>query len=99
MKMTVRLAVTAAALAIAGSAAADTKETMARNLAVFERNAGEPVEQVTAFRGIRNWQPLGKEAIALWADEKRVYLVKVDTPCSGLDFATGIRVEHTHPVL
>jgi len=99
MKTTIRNTLGAAAISFAGLAAADTKETMQRNLAVFERYAGEPVEQVTAFRGIRNWQPLGKEAVALWADEKRVYLVKVDTPCSGLDFARGIRVEHTHPML
>ena len=102
MKTTIRYALAAAAAALAcaaGTASADTKETMQRNLAIFERYAGEPVEQITAFRGIRNWQPLGKEALALWADEHRVYLVRVDSPCTGLDFTTGIRVEHTHPVL
>ena len=89
--------------ALAGLAAlpchADTKELMQKNLEIFERYAGAPVEQINAFHGVDNWKPLGADAIAVWTTQRDVYLVKVELPCNGLAWTNGIHLSYHHTVI
>lgn len=84
-----------AALVATTCAHADTDETMARNRAVYERHAGEPVDEVRMWK-LYDWLPLGEDAFAVWTRPNAgVYLVVVDLPCAGLDFARTIGITST----
>lgn len=90
----------AAGLALAsGAALADSPKLMREHLAIFERFAGAPVERVLSFRGVDQWKPLGKSAIAIWINHNRVFLLQVEQPCVGLDWTHGIRLTSHHPVI
>lgn len=78
---------------------ADTKELMEKNLAIFERHAGAPVDEVRAFHGIDDWKPLGDDAIAVWTTQRDVYLLKIERPCNGLSWTNGIHLSYHHPVI
>jgi len=78
-----------------GLAVADTRETMARNYALFERYASAPIEEIRQFR-LDRYQALGESAIGLWSNPGELYLVDLDGPCNGLDFARSIGVSSTH---
>lgn len=79
------------ALLVSGTVLADTAKVMAENLAKFEHYAGKPLDSITAFQ-IQGWQPLGKEHIAIWTGVNDVYLIKVATPCTNLDWAHGVGI-------
>lgn len=94
--MFIPVMVAGALLPAVGSA--DTLETMARNLARFERHAGPPVEEIRNFRMSR-WRPLGERELALWAKPGDVYLVRLEGPCIGFEFASTIHVTSTQRVV
>jgi hypothetical protein len=101
MSCTIRCTFAAVALALTAApslARADTPETMAKNLAAFERHAGEPIDEIHRYR-LDRWQPLGESAIAVWINAGEVFLVKVDAPCSGLDFARNVHLTQTQRVV
>lgn len=81
-------------LGVVTLARADTRETMAKNFAEFERFAGEPVGEIRNFRLYR-WRPLGVTALAVWADPGRVFLLTVDAPCDDLEYAKVLQVSST----
>ncbi|HET7845790.1 MAG TPA: DUF6491 family protein [Xanthomonadales bacterium] len=80
---------------VAGIAVADTDETMARNRALYERHAGAEVDEIRSWR-MYDWLPLGDDAFAVWTRPNAgVYLVDVDQPCVGLDYARTIGITST----
>jgi hypothetical protein len=87
-----------AAAAASGIARADNDETMARNLALFERFAGPPVEEIRQFR-FNRWQPLGDHAVAVWSQVADLYLIEVENPCAGLDWARSFGITSTQRVV
>ena len=92
------LALLAAGLLLPLAGSADTPETMARNLERFERYAGPPVEEMRNFRLYR-WRPLGERELAIWANPGDVYLVRLEGPCDGFDFAKTIHVTSSNRVV
>ena len=79
----------------ATDAAADTPETMARNRALYERFAGDEVDEIRSWK-MYDWLPLGQDAFAVWTRPNGgVYLVDVDQPCVGLDYARTIGITST----
>ena len=98
MSKYLKVALLATALLLPFAASADTPETMARNLARFERYAGPPVEEIRNFRLYR-WRPLGERELAIWANPGDVYLVRLDGPCDGFDFVKTIHVTSSHRVV
>lgn len=88
-----------AALAIAGCATnASRDERLAERRALFERHAGEPVEEIRAFTMSR-FEPLGADAVAVWASPARVFLLTVRGPCVGLEQRFAIGVTSTNRVV
>ena len=75
----------------AASAHADTRETQKENLARFEKYAGAPVDQFE-FWSLYKWQLVGPEKVVIWPTINQAYLVTVDSPCPGLEWANSIAV-------
>jgi hypothetical protein len=61
-------------------------------------HAGEPVDEVTAFR-LTGWRPLDREHVVLWRSANDAYVIRVQQPCIHLEFAQRIGVEYQAPVL
>ncbi len=79
-----------AALFAAG-AHAQTREVQQQNLERFEKYAGAPVEEFE-FWSLHKWQLVGPEKIVVWPTINDAYLITVDKPCPGLEWAKGIGV-------
>ena len=79
------------ALLAAASAHADTRATQAENLARFEKYAGAPVDQFE-FWSLYKWQLVGPEKVVVWSTINDAYLVTVESPCPGLEWANSIAV-------
>ena len=91
-------AVAAATFAFAGLCHADTRETQEKNFDLFSRHAGPPIDEIRQFR-FNRWQQLGDYAIGVWSNPGELYLVEVDRPCNGLDFARNVGITSTQRVV
>jgi hypothetical protein len=76
---------------IAGSAAADTRAVQQQNLEKYTPYLQEPVDSFR-FWSLYKWQLVGPEKVVIWSTIKDAYLVTVEQPCSGLEWAHGIGV-------
>jgi len=80
---------------VCANALADTRATQERNRALYESHAGAEVEEIRSWK-LYDWLPLGEDAFAVWTRPNAgVYIVYVDQPCVGLDFARTIGVTST----
>ena len=77
---------------------ADNRETQQKNYELFSRHAGPQIEEIRQFR-FHRWQQLGDSAIAVWSTPGELYIIEVDAPCNGLDWARGVGVSSTHRVV
>lgn len=93
--MTMKTTIAALLLLLATAAAADTRETMERNRALYERHAGAEVDEIRSWK-LYDWLPLGPDALAVWTRPNAgVYLLEVDGPCNELEYARTIGVTST----
>jgi hypothetical protein len=76
---------------LASCASNGARERMSENWARFDRHAGEPVSSFRFFR-FDTFEVLGDGAIAVWTRPNQAYLLTVDEPCFGLEFATTVGV-------
>lgn len=85
----------AAAFALAAcSTTAERRQMEERELAIYGKHAGEPVDKIRSFR-IIGWQPVSDDTILLEARVNDWYLIEVGGPCQNLPFARVIGVEST----
>ena len=68
---------------------AETDAQLAEDYLRHERFAGADLDEIRNYRLYR-WQPLGETALAIWANPGDLYLVDVESPCNGLDWAKTI---------
>jgi hypothetical protein len=68
-----------------------SRERMAAELSEVQRHAGDPVNSLQFFRMDR-FEILGRDSIVLWTRPNQAWLIEVDEPCFGLDFATSVGV-------
>ena len=80
------LAVSACAASLPGPG-----ERMAKRLAEVEQHAREPVAEFHFWKMDR-WESLGPTALAVWTNPNEAYLITVQRPCTGLDFADAVGV-------
>jgi hypothetical protein len=93
--MAMKKTIAALLLLLGTAAAADTRETMARNRALYERHAGAEVDEIRSWK-LYDWLPLGSDALAVWTRPNAgVYLIEVDQPCTELEYAMTIGVSST----
>jgi hypothetical protein len=81
-------ALVAAAL-LAACMSPSPRERDAARLAQFESVAEAPVDSFR-FWTLHKWESLGPEAIAVWTRLNEAYLLRVDKPCVGLEYARAI---------
>jgi hypothetical protein len=87
--LTVLLASTMFAL---GACASDARLRDADKLAIYEANAGAPVDSFQYFGSINGWTPLGDSAIALWTRPNQAYLLTLYGPCPDIPYSPVISV-------
>lgn len=78
-------------LLLAGCAGPSAREREAARLAQFESVAEAPVESFR-FWSLHKWESLGPEAVAVWTRVNEAYLLRVDRPCFGLEYARAIAI-------
>ncbi len=65
------------------------REREAARLAEFEAVAGEPVDSFN-FWDLQRWELLGPQSVAVWTRVNQAWLIDVELPCFGLEFAPAI---------
>lgn len=80
------------------AAAAKRMQLEAQELAVYQKHAGEPVDQVRTFR-MHGWQAVAERTLLLETRLNEWYLVEVYGPCQGLQFAHLIGVRNAMNML
>ena len=93
-----KFAIPLALAAFAAPCLADTRETQEKNYELYVRHAGPPLEEIRQFR-FHRWQQLGEGAVGIWSNPGELYLVEVDRPCNGLDFARNVGITSTQRVV
>jgi len=88
-----------AGLVLAAGAQAQTRKTQQENLDRYERYAGDPIDEFN-FWTMYKWSLVGSEKVVVWPNINEAYLVTVEKPCPGLEWARGISVtsQQTHTV-
>lgn len=86
-----KLLITLAAVLALGACASGPSLSTADRLALYQTNAGQPVNSFQLSRNFR-WTPLGDQALAVWNSSNRGYLLELRTRCSGLGFASNIHI-------
>ena len=90
MKKKLVLGLVLAALCVS-AAHAQTRKTQQANLERFEKYAGEPVDQFQ-FWSLYKWQLVGPTKVVVWPTINEAYLLTVNEPCPGLEWANTIGV-------
>ncbi len=79
----------AVAVVLAACTTPGPRERQAARLAEFESVAGAPVERFH-FWDLQRWEVLGPYEIAVWTRVNEAWLIRVNRPCAGLEFAQTI---------
>jgi hypothetical protein len=82
------------ALVQSACAGVGPREREARKLEQVMRYAGDPVDSFR-FWEIDSREMLGPEYFAVWTKINEAWLIKVDKPCWGLEFAHGVGLTST----
>ena len=80
-----------AAMLLAGTAQAQTRERQQEALDGYLPYAGAPVESFQ-FWNLTQWELVGPEKVVVWPRLQEAYLLTVDAPCSELEWAKAIAV-------
>ncbi|HRQ64599.1 MAG TPA: DUF6491 family protein [Xanthomonadaceae bacterium] len=89
------LAMTIAVAVVAGCA---TKPARHAEAQAYFKHMGEPVEDVRAFR-LTDWRPLDRYHLVVWRSVNEAFVIRVQEPCTNIDFARSVAVEFQAPVL
>ncbi len=85
------LLLTFLATSLSACASPSPRERLASRLVEYEAVAGEPVDGFNFFT-LQRFELLGPQTIAVWTRVNKVFLIDVQRPCPGLEFAGGIGV-------
>jgi hypothetical protein len=72
--------------------ASDARLRDTDKLAIYEANAGAPIDSFQYFGSINGWTPLGDSAIALWTRPNQAYLLILYGPCPDMPYSPVISV-------
>ncbi|NUS39297.1 MAG: hypothetical protein HOQ02_09780 [Lysobacter sp.] len=76
-------------LSLAACASVAPQRESAR-LALYRAHAGAPIPSFRYFGRMDSWESFGDRALAVWTHPGEAYLLDLDGPCEGLDFAIAI---------
>ena len=86
------LAVSAAMLG--GCASAERAQRKAERAAELESVAGDPIKSFR-FWNLDRFETVNRSRLVIWTRPDRAYLIDVDEPCPGLEFAQALGVTST----
>jgi len=83
------------ALLALGACASTPGLSQSEKLALYQANAGPPVQSFSMDDfdfdgGIDGWTALGDSALAVWTGPGEAWLLTLNAPCTNLDFAQDI---------
>lgn len=78
------------AVSVAACASGRTEQTEAK-LALYREHAGAPVNSFPYLAPMKQWTPLGRDALAVWTSPTRAWLLDV-SDCSELEWAQAIQL-------
>jgi hypothetical protein len=93
--MKLRIAVPLVAGLLAACATQSPRERDAEAYELYRDFAGAPIAEFTYLGSYQGWKPLGKNVLAVQTSLKDAYLIKVQGPCSDLQFANTIALTST----
>lgn len=70
------------------------RERDAINLALYSAHAGDPVDSFH-LRNLRDWVSLGETHVAVHTGHNQAWLLSVEQPCPGLEFAQTLGLSST----
>jgi uncharacterized protein DUF6491 len=76
---------------LAAGAHAQTREVQQEKLERYLKYAGDPIEQFN-FWSMYKWSLVGPTKVVVWPNINEAYLLTVEDPCPGLEWAKGIGV-------
>jgi hypothetical protein len=82
------------ALLLAGCASTSPREREEAALARYSAHAGEPVSSFH-LRLMREWVSLGRTHLAVYTSVNEAWLLEIEQPCHGLDFARAVQLTST----
>lgn len=88
------LALSVMMLTLSACASTGPVERAQQRLALYQSATSEPVKSFH-FWTMHNWEPLGREHLAVWTRLDRAFLIEVRPPCSGLDFTQVVAITST----
>lgn len=83
-----------AALVLAACANPERAERKAERLALFEESAGKPLKSFH-FWNLDRFETLDRTRVVIWTRPNKAYLLNVEEPCVGLEFAHALGVSST----
>lgn len=93
--MKLRIAVPLVAGLLAACATQSPREREAEAYEVYRDFAGAPVTEFTYLGRYEGWKSLGKNVLAIQTNLNDAYLLRVQGPCSDLQFANTIALTST----
>ena len=88
------LALSICSLLLAGCATTSPREREEAALARYIAHAGEPVSSFH-LRLMREWVSLGRTHLAVYTSVNEAWLLEIEQPCHGLDFARAVQLTST----
>ncbi len=83
------------AVMLAACASPGPSERRAARLAQFEAAAAAPVESFHFWAPLYKWEALGETTVAVWTRAQEVYLIRVQRPCTELEWTSAIGLTST----
>lgn len=81
-------------LVLAGCASTGPREREEAALERYSAHAGEPVSSFH-LRLMREWVSLGRTHLAVYTSVNEAWLLEIEQPCHGLDFARAVQLTST----
>lgn len=90
----VLLALSTSLLVLSGCASTSPREREEAALERYSAHAGEPVSSFH-LRSMREWVSLGRTHLAVYTSVNEAWLLEIEQPCHGLDFARAVQLTST----
>lgn len=86
-------------LLVLAACATSAPQRESARLALYRAHAGAPIPAFHYFGRVDSWESFGDRTLAVWTHPSEAYLLDLDAPCEGLDFAIAIGLtSHTGEV-
>lgn len=82
--------------ACVASVHAQTRKTQEQTYERYVKYAGDPIDQFQ-FWSMYKWTLAGPTTVVVWPNINEAYLISVDDPCPGLEWAKAIGVTSKQP--